>query len=164
SPNSETTNYLNGVSSTSPSDVWAVGYAYNGSSQLTLIEHWNGTNWSLVPSPNPGTQTRCGTGTSGNVLNSVTSLASNNVWAVGYICGWQSRTLVEHWDGVHWTVVPSPSVSGADSSTLVSVAAVSANNIWAVGNFQVGGQYQWNTLVEHWNGTNWNIVSSPNGS
>ncbi len=164
SPNSGTTNYLYGVSAISPSDTWAVGYAYNGSNQLTLIEHWNGTNWAIVSSPNPGTQTRCGTGYSGNVLSSVASLGSNNVWAVGYICGWQSRTLIEHWDGVHWTVVPSPSVAGADSSTLVSVAAVSANNIWAVGNFQVGGQYQWNTLVEHWNGTQWNIVNSPNCS
>jgi len=164
SPNLGTTNFLYGVAAISPSNVWAVGYSDNGSTQLTLTEHWNGTNWSIVSSPSPGTQTRCGTGYSGNVLEGVTAIASNNVWAVGHICGWQGRTLVEHWDGIHWTVVPSSNVAGADMSTLVSVAAVSANDVWAVGNFQVGGQYQWNTLVEHWNGTKWNIVNSPNGS
>jgi hypothetical protein len=43
-------NYLNGVSCTSAVACTAVGYRYNGVFK-TLIESWNGTSWSVVPSP-----------------------------------------------------------------------------------------------------------------
>ncbi len=54
SPNiGSSANYLNGVVVVSSGDVWAVGYLYNsnGSSIDTLTEHWNGTQWSVIPSP-----------------------------------------------------------------------------------------------------------------
>ena len=37
------------------SNIWTVGF-YANSNQVyqTLIEHWNGTNWSVVSSPNVG--------------------------------------------------------------------------------------------------------------
>src|SRR5256885_8967205 len=57
-----------------------------------------------------------------------------------------------------WSVVPSP--NGDSTSGLSSVAAVSANDIWAVGNSgsqRGSGQ----TLIEHWNGTQWSLVPSP---
>src|SRR2546421_12354483 len=39
----------------SESDAWAAGYTFSDvSSSLTLIEHWNGVAWEIVPSPNPG--------------------------------------------------------------------------------------------------------------
>src|SRR5437763_2573250 len=49
-------NYLNGVVSISLSNVWAVGYSQPnlGGPSQTLIEHWNGTSWSIVSSPSPG--------------------------------------------------------------------------------------------------------------
>jgi len=46
---------LDGVSATSGSNAWAVGYSgeeYNRDSK-TLIEHWNGRKWTAQPSPNP---------------------------------------------------------------------------------------------------------------
>lgn len=46
---------LNGVAALSGSSAWAVGYSgevYNPDSK-TLIEHWNGTKWSVQSSPNP---------------------------------------------------------------------------------------------------------------
>src|SRR5690348_5630714 len=49
SPNVGTTSHLNSVSVISATDVWAVGYSSTG----TLIEHWDGTSWSIVSSPNP---------------------------------------------------------------------------------------------------------------
>ena len=46
-------NVLNSVMCTSISDCWAAGYYYNGSSvPQTLTEHWNGTVWAIVTSPN----------------------------------------------------------------------------------------------------------------
>src|SRR5579863_7528626 len=40
-------NYLNSVAVISLNDVWAVGTTSSG----TLTEHWNGTQWSVVPRP-----------------------------------------------------------------------------------------------------------------
>lgn len=71
---------LNATAAISPYDAWAVGYSapvgklyqYN-----TAALHWNGTQWSVVPTPNAA-------GANENVLYGVTAIASNNVWAVGY--------------------------------------------------------------------------------
>jgi hypothetical protein len=42
-------NFFNGVSGVASNDVWAVG---TGSSSTTpLVEHWNGTQWSIVSTP-----------------------------------------------------------------------------------------------------------------
>ena len=61
SPNpSPRSNFLEGVVALSPSDVWATGYGEVTPTTLgtpprtrTMTLHWNGKNWSLVPSPNP---------------------------------------------------------------------------------------------------------------
>src|SRR5439155_2016741 len=106
----------------SANDVWAVGYyTVFGSADHTLIEHWNGASWGIVPSPNPG---------SNNYLYGVVALSANDIWAVGeYIdsSGVYRRTLVEHWNGTSWSVVPSP------NGSLHGVAAVASNDLWAVG-------------------------------
>ncbi|HUI44150.1 MAG TPA: hypothetical protein VL523_19465 [Terriglobia bacterium] len=163
SPNRTNTNNLYGTAAVSPSDVWAVGYDYSNSNvQMTLTERWNGTNWSMVPSPNPGTQSNCGQGYSGSALTGVAGVTLNDVWAVGYMCGWNSKTLAEHWNGAQWAAVGSPNEPHGETSTLVAVAAASTDDVWAVGNFQESGQYQWDTLVEYWDGTRWSIVESPN--
>src|SRR4051794_31023722 len=51
-------NSLAKVAAVSPTDVWAVGYyTTTSTTEQMLIEHWNGTQWNLVPSPGPGTLT-----------------------------------------------------------------------------------------------------------
>src|SRR5438128_6315211 len=42
------------VSGTSPGDVWAVGVRQGPTGPEALIEHWNGTTWSLVAAPTVG--------------------------------------------------------------------------------------------------------------
>src|SRR5215212_9164186 len=72
-------NALNGVSARTSNDVWAVGSAYEANGREgTLTEHWDGSAWTVIPSPNQGTIT------STNRLYSVTAVAANDVWAVGY--------------------------------------------------------------------------------
>jgi hypothetical protein len=54
SPNTGATAVLNSVSAVSPNDVWAAGCevcADTGGGAPALIEHWNGTAWTLAPSP-----------------------------------------------------------------------------------------------------------------
>ena len=165
SPNPGSTNFVYSVDAVSDSDVWSVGYDYDAnSSQFTITQHWDGSAWKMIPSPSPGTTTKCGTGYSGNMLNGVAAVSTSDVWAVGEMCGYGNmQTLTEHWNGSKWQVVFSPRLD-RDDSTLVAVAAASSNDVWAVGNYQVQSVYQWNTLIEHWDGVKWRIVSSPNVS
>lgn len=155
SPNpGSASNTLFGVAAVSANDVWAVGRFQNPSSpEQTLIEHWDGQMWSVVSSPDPSSTL--------NFLLGITVVSARNVWAVG---GFQNAsgitgTLIEHWNGQTWSVVSSQS-PGSASNTLFGVAAVSANNVWAAGDFlNPSGPEQ--TLIEHWNGHKWSIVSSP---
>jgi hypothetical protein len=114
------------VSATSPSDVWAVGDQEGAGGRFeTLVEHWDGTSWSVMPSPSPGS--------SGNHLYGVHAIAPDDVWAVGQRLGstWPDQALMEHWDGSRWSVVPSPA-HGSASGMLFSVAGA-GDQVWAVG-------------------------------
>jgi len=140
---------LVGVSATSADDVWAVGEYLDGATVRTLVEHWDGTVWSLVASPSPGKR-------AGSALQGVVAVSQNDVWAVGHTgSGRKSRTLVEHWDGAAWTRHPSP--NGARGNALHAVSASSATDVWAVGDDNTTKR----TLVEHWDGGDWSIVASP---
>ena len=146
-------NFLSGVAALSTTDVWAVGESFiNGSLRhQTLIEHWNGSNWSLITSPNTG---------SDDFLSSVGAISANNLWAVGDSFDNSSeitQTLVEHWNGSIWSVVSSPN-PGSYYNDLSGVAAVSANDVWAVGEWGTSGSHPDRALIEHWNGTSWNVV------
>jgi hypothetical protein len=144
-------NELFGVAVVTATNIWAVGFIANntpsGPVQKTLIEHWNGTSWSVVKSPSPA---------SPPVLNAVAVVSATNVWAVGN-SGF-NQTLIEHWNGTSWSIVKSPSPASGDD--LRGVAAVSASNVWATGYTVNGSSIQ--TLVQHWNGTSWQVVKSPN--
>lgn len=72
------------------------------------------------------------------------------------------KTLIEHWDGGGWSIVTSP--SPASNDTLTGVAARSATDVWAVGTRvdRSGAIPIDRTLTEHWNGTSWSVVASPN--
>ena len=77
-PISSQNNNLPGVACTSSSDCWAVGFASSGSGRTnqTLAEHWNGTAWSIVTTPNV-------ISSGGDVLGSVACVSSSDCWAVG---------------------------------------------------------------------------------
>jgi hypothetical protein len=147
-------NNLFGAAATSSTDAWAVGnYTIDGGSVgQTLIEHWNGVAWSVIPSPNVGAGT--------NGLNGVSAISEHNAWAVGsYWNGNVAQSLIEHWNGKAWSVVPSPNV-GRGRNFLNAVSARSSTNAWAVGSHS--GRYETRALIEHWNGTAWHVKPSPN--
>lgn len=146
---------LSAVAARSAKDAWAVGSYDTGSGPRTLIEHWNGTRWKVVPSPNPAVG-QFATDTLGGVV----AISSRNAWAFGFYekPTTSFRTLVEHWNGSSWSVVPSPN-SGHGENVLLAAAAVTRSDIWAVGYRNGPGPRR--TLVERWNGTKWRIVPSP---
>jgi hypothetical protein len=71
------TSSLAGVVALSANDAWAVGVTENQLlvSIKTLTLHWDGSVWSVVPSPNPGPDY--------NGLDGVAGLSGGDVWAVG---------------------------------------------------------------------------------
>ena len=157
---------VNAVAARSATDAWAVGVGEWATSNRTLAEHWNGSSWTVVPTPNPAGACQDGNiQWTGNRLKAVAAVAANDAWAVGHTC-YTAKTLVEHWNGAAWSIVASPSfTTGADGvqNSLNGVAAVSSANAWAVG-FHTAANGALVTLVEHWNGTAWSVVASPSPS
>src|SRR6266481_2968519 len=154
-------NELHSVFTLAENDVWAVGVSYNTELTLgsTLIEHWNGSRWSVVPSPNPSSSV--------NRLNAVAVVSANDAWAVGSgVIGDETATATLHWNGTRWSVIPSPNVGPEVDNSLAGVAAVSSNDIWAVGTQQPTNLTDPSALILHWNGSGWTIVPnvSPEGS
>jgi hypothetical protein len=45
--------FLTGVSATSASNAWAVGWAANSHVSRDVTLHWDGSAWKLVASPDP---------------------------------------------------------------------------------------------------------------
>jgi hypothetical protein len=148
---------LRGVVSFGASDVWAVGVS--GSPQgRTLAEHWNGSSFSRVPTPNRSGRS--------NILEDVAGVASSDVWAVGHadvLATGAASTLAEHWDGITWQIVPTPN-EGTKSTTnvLTGVAAIAANDAWAVGTSTSWPQGPL-ALTLHWNGSVWSRVRNSCG-
>jgi len=75
--------------------------------------------------------------------------------------GTTSKTLIERWNGVSWSIVISPNSSVNENNSLWGVTCTSALNCWTVGYYGLGSAQ---TLVERWNGISWSIVSSPNAN
>jgi hypothetical protein len=131
-------------------DIWIVGSIQKPEHGIrTGAEHWNGSNWSRVPTPDVGN--------GANALNGVDALASNDVWAVGYS---GKKTLIERWNGSQWRVVTSSNAGTTGENTLTSVDALSGTNAWAAGSSHTATSRK--SLIQRWNGISWSIDSSPN--
>jgi hypothetical protein len=162
SPNGTGNNYLSGIAAVSANDVWAVGNSTKSSDannfDQTLAEHWNGTSWTKVPTVNPGPRN--------NDLFSVSAVSSNDVWAVGAYQSDsinQTAAIAEHWNGVSWTQFPTYKLPpGSNGSLFFGVTAISSNDVWAVGGYWTLSNYSFLTLIEHYNGTKWDWIVSPN--
>ena len=148
-------NYLLGVTCSSSSQCWGVGYHSTAGGLQTLIMRWDGLGWAIVTSPNTSP-------TENNLLFSVTCSSASDCWAVGSHApaSGADQTLVAHWDGNAWTIVNSPNTLPTQRNYLSSVTCASASQCWAVGYANNGLADQ--TLIAQWNGAAWSIASSPN--
>ncbi|MGI9170809.1 MAG: hypothetical protein ACR2FH_11665 [Caulobacteraceae bacterium] len=142
-------------------DVWAVGIQEHDTLPgVTLIEHFDGTAWTVTPSEDPAGPPGVGE----SFLQGVTASAANDAWAVGVhqIADRQFHNLAiaEHWGGARWRLAPLPD-TGTPTSRLLGVAARSASDVWAVGYVSTAlglSDGRFAPLVEHWTGTKWVIV------
>ena len=124
---------LRAVAPAADGTAWAVGSTCTTDNRCdTLILRWNGTTWTQVPGPSPGTW---------DSLEDVSAAPDGTAWAVGGSCsgGGCSATqdatetaLILHWNGTAWTQVPSPN-PGHVPYYLHGVATGPAGSGWAVG-------------------------------
>jgi hypothetical protein len=140
-------NELYGVTATSQNNAWAVGFYDDGTQDQTLVEHWDGTSWTVQPSPNPPGGTLFPLQLSG-----VAATSPSNAWVVGYYHYEGTATafhaLIEHWDGTSWAIQPSPTAGDFDER-LNGAAATSSTTAWAAGNYESTGLSPEQTLVAH---------------
>jgi len=139
------------ISASSASDVWVVGSTFNATTFAGIpeAEHFNGTSWSTVPLAQPG-----GSAT----IGAVTAISPTNAWAAGEATGGTAPvgggTLIEHWNGASWSVVPSP--APGFEPEISGIAARSASDVIAVGETlptENGGPEQ--DVILRFNGTSW---------
>jgi len=155
---------LNSVACASSTTCMAVG-TFNTTGDIedqenfTLVEAWNGTSWSVVPSPNPG------------ILSGFVSIACPSPTAciaVGaysptadpYVADDQS--FVEAWGGTQWSIVPSPRLGARYVSALQAAACASPDRCLAVGYSALRarpGEHR--HLIESWDGSSWSVAAGP---
>jgi len=109
-----------------------------GEVTFTLIEHWNGSRWSIVPSPSPGGD---------SLLKGVAAVSANDAWAVGSSAS-VAGGFVLRWNGKNWVEVNENSYPHA-ATLLFGVSAPSADDVWTSGEVAGVGTDGYDTLAEY---------------
>jgi hypothetical protein len=139
SPNGTTTgvNSLDSVAAVSTTDAWAVGN-WRATYEGPLVEHWNGTKWSVVNVPGE---------TRSDYLENVSAPSATNVTITGL---YQWGLLILHYNGMSWTRTTPPIPLNAESLGGFGIndvmAPLSATDVW----IGIDGG-----IVDHWNGRGW---------
>lgn len=140
---------LRSVTAHATDDVWAVG----DTGRSTLTEHFDGTRWQRVASPDDRNQDT-------STLQGVSEVDAHDVWAAGYASSEGHQvTLAEHWDGMRWTKVAAVNPASRGNS-FSAVSAVSTGDVWAVGTTYDELGYA-EALIEHWDGESWRVFDLP---
>jgi len=130
-PTGALASFLTAVSCTSATACTAVGAYRTAPGDLlagTLAERWDGTTWTIQPTP-------ATTGIT-EPLAAVSCPAATACTATGSYApphGGDLLTLAEAWDGTAWTVQPTPNPSPAGTGTLAAVTCQSTTACVAAG-------------------------------
>jgi hypothetical protein len=117
--------HLLSVSEIGPLDVWAVGIAASepgifGQGDRALIEHWDGSSWSVAKTLPADSR-----------LVKLVAVSADEVWTVGSTGSSGSfGPLVLRWDGAGWQEIPT-GVTG--QGELSGITESASNDLWAVG-------------------------------
>ena len=139
----------------SPTDAWTVGERFQETVKgrdFTLAEHWDGTAWTQVATPDVGNHD--------NRLFAVDGVAPDDVWAGGGFdtADLRFRPQMMHWDGSTWVRSPLPVPRLCFDCGIKSLAAFGPDDVWAAGFlFREDGGAE-HAFFEHWDGDRWSVV------
>lgn len=145
---------LNDIACPTPTSCYIAGSIttrYGIRTTRRVIEHWDGTRWSLTNFPLPKYPSTW------DVLVGVSCVNDTSCIAVGYIERGPAITVAERWDGTHWKVVPSPN-QDAQWTELDRVACPAATSCTAVGRYE---QNESKPLAQQWDGARWSTTFAP---
>lgn len=161
---------LEDVLSISPDDAWAVGRKYGpvgpDFESQTLALHWNGADWSVVPTPSPTPYP--GGGWCDPLA--IGYVSPTDIWAAGdqrvqapdgYV---GTQILIERWNGSAWSVMPAPMTVGGSGNFVDDIEVIAADDIWFVGDwltFPPANAARREALTMHWDGSGFTIVPAP---
>jgi len=134
---------LSGVACTNSTSCFAVGHA----GADALVERWNGSGWSVSPSPKLQV--------SGS-LNGVSCPIVTSCFAVGGQDSLRGKpTLIERWNGTAWSLVDGPGPGSSDS--LASVWCASTSTCVAIGSYE-DLTFANQSFADEWDGSRWAIT------
>ncbi|MGD1053556.1 MAG: hypothetical protein ABR950_06980 [Candidatus Dormibacteria bacterium] len=163
-PPGSTSSRLQAVTCTGVDDCWAVGSSgMAGGNQQPLIERDAGSGWTIVAGPNPP-DTR-----EPSILTGVSCAGADDCWTVGdYGPSGDGRSLIEHFTGSGWTLVPSPAPVSASITWRTALSAVTCagdGDCWATGSLtattSASSSLAFYTSIEQESGGGWSVVHSP---
>ena len=132
----------------------AVGTSLDGTNWQTQAQKWNGTNWTLLTTPDTS-------GTQDNELTGVSCTSATFCLAVGAAGPTSQRvTLAQKWNGTSWTMRTSPD-PGTATNGLSAVSCPTTTFCMAVG-FTADTASPEQTLIVKWNGSGLASVTSAN--
>jgi hypothetical protein len=149
-PNDASYTYLAGVSCASPTTCFAIGYFYTSNGTKRLFERWDGTKWTMLPSPqSDAARISCPTTT--------TCLASP-----GYVDPY-GYAKYERWNGTAWAFVsgPSPRIRNAIFAGIDCVSATSCVTAGSITKLDAHNEVVAVPLILRWDGAKWSTAAAP---
>jgi hypothetical protein len=118
-----------------------------------LIESWDGSSWSIAPSP--------AFAGSVSALSLVSCPSPTGCVAVGYTNGSSGELLTERWDGTSWTIepAPAPDIFGLTGGAVRDLSCPSATACTAVA--LAPSPLASHSVAASWDGANWSNRPTP---
>jgi hypothetical protein len=145
------------VSCASSTACTLVGYYENSASaHVPLAESWNGSTWSVQSMPNPtsGTEIR---------MEGVSCTAATECTAVGFYANSTKKAkepVAERWNRIEWVIQTLPEPSGSKENYAGGVSCVSSKACTLTGVTDTSASKDV-ALAERWNGSEWEVESTP---
>jgi hypothetical protein len=129
---------------------------------ITLPSIAFGDTFEIEAAPNPPDATT-------SRIYGIEVIAPNDIWGVGLwrTSDFREYSLTMHYDGIQWSIIPSPSPlspNGKPAVALDDVDAIASDDVYAVGSYAVYNVSSRDTFMLHWDGSSWEHIVTPGQS